>query len=338
MIAVSKENRVLGCLNGIGIGDALGVPSSFLTPKQIQDNWGWIDTFYPPADDHIFHAGLKAGEYTDDTEQSLAVLNSYIRNCKVEPLDVVKEIMGWAKRVENKYASPLGPSTERALKAILNGGDIQVTGKYANTNGSAMRIAPLGIIHGLKGSSLDALVQDVYMTGLPTHNTTVCNAAASAVAYGVALCVQGEQDIGKIIEGTVQAALKGSQKGFSIVSPSVAKRIEFIYEMVLKSTDARKTMQEMYDLFGGGDLAGDSVPVAIGLFALGQGDPKKVMEYCVNFGGDADTNGSIAGAMAGAYAGNDAIPSEWKQMVSKTNGIDFEEYKTKIFELVPNWN
>lgn len=337
-MGISKESRVLGCLNGIGIGDALGVPSSFLSPTQIKANWGWIDTFYPPADDHIFHAGLKAGEYTDDTEQSLAVLNSYIRNCRVEPIDVVKEIMGWAKRVENKYASPLGPSTERALKAIVKGGDIQQTGRYANTNGSAMRIAPLGILHGLRESSLAELVEDVYLTGLPTHNTTVCNAAASAVAYGIALCIQGVTDIGHIIEGTIKAAEVGSQKGFSIVSPSVAKRIDFIYEMVLRSTDPRKTMQEMYDLFGGGDLAGDSIPVAIGLFALGKAVPKDVIEYSVNFGGDADTNGAIAGAMAGAYAGVEALPSAWIHTVAETNGVDFASYANQIFELVPKWN
>ena len=119
---VTVKERILGSLYGMAAGDSLGVPSSFMTPDYIEKTWGWIDTFYPAEKGHIFHDGLKAGEYTDDTEQALALMNSFIRNKKVVPLDVVTEILAWADRVKGKYASPLGPSTERALKAIRAGG------------------------------------------------------------------------------------------------------------------------------------------------------------------------------------------------------------------------
>ena len=72
---ITQHERVLGCLYGMATGDALGVPSSFLTPEHIRRVWGWIDTFYPPEKGHIFHDGLNAGEYTDDTEQALALIN-----------------------------------------------------------------------------------------------------------------------------------------------------------------------------------------------------------------------------------------------------------------------
>lgn len=91
----------------------------------------------------------------------MALMNAYIRDKKVVPMSVVKEIIAWADRVKDKYASPLGPSTERALKNIAAGGDITVSGKWGNTNGSSMRIAPLGIIHGLRGSTLQELARDV---------------------------------------------------------------------------------------------------------------------------------------------------------------------------------
>ena len=115
-MALTRKERTLGCLWAMACGDALGVPSSFLTPEQIKSKYGWIDTFYPPEKGHIFHDGLLAGEYTDDTEQSMALMNAYIRDKKVVPMSVVKEIIAWADRVKDKYASPLGPSTERALK------------------------------------------------------------------------------------------------------------------------------------------------------------------------------------------------------------------------------
>lgn len=208
-MALTRKERTLGCLWAMACGDALGVPSSFLTPEQIKSKYGWIDTFYPPEKGHIFHDGLLAGEYTDDTEQSMALMNAYIRDKKVVPMSVVKEIIAWADRVKDKYASPLGPSTERALKNIAAGGDITVSGKWGNTNGSSMRIAPLGIIHGLRGSTLQELARDVALTDLATHNTRVCNAAATAIAWGVAQAMRGEENLDKIVDATIEAAAEG---------------------------------------------------------------------------------------------------------------------------------
>lgn len=329
--------RVIGSLYGMATGDALGVPSSFMTQKYIEEKWGWIDTFYPPEKGHIFHDGLKAGEYTDDTEQAMALMKSFIRNKKVDPQDVVCEILEWADRVKGKYASPLGPSTERALKAIRNGADIQISGRYGNTNGSAMRISPVGIIHGLRGSECEEMVKDVYLTCLPTHNTTVCVSSAAAIAWGVALCIRGEQNIDFIVKETMRAAEIGEKYGYPIVAPSIPKRIEVIYDMVKKSKDPKDTMKKLYDYFGGGDLAADSVPVAIGLFALGKGNVKSVNEYCVNFGGDCDTNAAMAGAMAGAYSGVDMVPDLWKKTIKEVNNVDFENFAHQIIDLVPQW-
>lgn len=335
---MTEFERAAGSLYGMATGDALGVPTSFMTQAYVKKTWGWIDTFYPPERGHIYHDGLRAGEYTDDTEQALALLNSFIRNKRVVPLDVVKEILAWADRVKDKYASPLGPSTERALKAIRDGADIAVSGKHGNTNGSAMRISPVGMIHGLRGSSCEEMIRDVYLTCMPTHNTTVCISSAAAIAWGVALCMRGERDVGRIVSGTMEAAEASKDLGYSIVSPSIARRIGFVYELVLKyENDPIKCMAELYDFFGGGDLAAESVPVSIGLFALGKGDVKTVNEYCVNFGGDCDTNAAMAGAMAGAYSGLEAVPAAWRETIRAVNHVDLEDYARKLISLVPDW-
>ncbi|MEL7610563.1 MAG: ADP-ribosylglycohydrolase family protein [Bacillota bacterium] len=334
---ISTFDRVLGSLYGMATGDALGVPSSFKTPQYIAQTWGWIDRFYPAEEDHIFHAGLKAGECTDDSEQALALMNSFLRNRKVVQRDIVDEIVKWAERVKDKYASPLGPSTERALKAIQQGADLELSGRYANTNGSAMRISPLGIIHGLRGSSMEELVRDVYYTSMPTHNTTVTISAAAAIAWGVAVCIRGERDIEHIVQETVNAADLGKQYGIPIVSPSIGKRILFACELVKKFSDYREAMAALYEYFGGGDLAADSIPVAVALFVLAEGNPQKANEYAVNLGGDCDTNAAMAGAMAGAYAGVQALPEEWCETIESVNHLGLPDYARKLIDLAPLW-
>ena len=334
---LSAYDRVLGCLFGMATGDALGVPSSFLTPVHIRKVWGWIDTFYPPEEDHIFHAGLKAGEYTDDTEQALALIKAFRKSGKVVPLDVVNEILAWAERVKDKYASPLGPSTERALKAIKAGVDINQSGRYGNTNGSAMRIAPVGIIHGLIDSDCEGMVRDVYQTCVPTHNTTVCVASSAAIANGVRLCMKGETDLSVIVEGAIEAAKLGEGYGFEIASSSVPRKIDFACSLVDKFPEPEQAMAELYSFFGGGDLAADSIPLSIALFVLGKGDPKAVNEYCVNFGGDCDTNAAMAGAMAGAYSGYLAVPLAWRETVERVNGISLAKYANDLLATAKQW-
>lgn len=336
-MALTMKDRTLGCLYAMAAGDALGVPTSFLTMEQVKTRFGWIDTFYPPEKGHIFHDGLLAGEYTDDTEQSMALTNAFIRDGRVVPLSVVKEIIAWADRVKDKYASPLGPSTERALKNIAAGGDITVSGKWGNTNGSAMRIAPLGIIHGLRGSTMEELARDVALTDLATHNTRVCNASATAIAWGVALCIRGEQDLDKIVEGCIEASYVGAKYGFSIPSPDIGARIRLACDIVKQHEDPMKALEALYAMFGGGDLSADSVPTAIALFLLGKGDVKNTIEYAVNLGGDCDTNGAMAGAMVGAMAGYDAVPRAWCKKLVEMNNCHFEQDADNIIDLIPRW-
>ena len=54
----------------------------------------------------------------------------------------------------------------------------------------------------------------------------------------------------------------------------------------------------------------ETVGAAFGILAMAAGDPKETAILAANLSGDADTIGAIACAMAGAYAGFDAIPAD----------------------------
>jgi ADP-ribosylglycohydrolase len=47
------------------------------------------------------------------------------------------------------------------------------------------------------------------------------------------------------------------------------------------------------------------------VFALGDGDPSACIPFAANFGRDADTIGTMVGAMAGACRGSSALPEQW---------------------------
>lgn len=101
--------------------------------------------------------------------------------------------------------------------------------------------------------------------------------------------------------------------------------------MCARAKDDQQALHDLYAMFGGGDLSADSIPSAIALFLLGKGDVKKTLEYCVNFGGDCDTNGAMAGAMVGAMAGIDAVPQVWRDKISEMMPAISPRMRTKFW-------
>ncbi|MCS6911424.1 MAG: ADP-ribosylglycohydrolase family protein, partial [Anaerolineales bacterium] len=68
--------RIAGCLAGLALGDALGTPTQ-PTPEATRARYGIICGFVAPhADDPFGHAGLRAGQITDDTQAALALVHA----------------------------------------------------------------------------------------------------------------------------------------------------------------------------------------------------------------------------------------------------------------------
>jgi len=61
----------------------------------------------------------------------------------------------------------------------------------------------------------------------------------------------------------------------------------------------------------------ETVPCALSLLFLADGDPGTVIRYGANFGRDSDTIASMAGAIAGALKGASAFPTAWVTKVER---------------------
>ncbi len=82
----------------------------------------------------------------------------------------------------------------------------------------------------------------------------------------------------------------------------------------------------MYELVGTTVAITETVPVALALVLLAQGDPPtKTALLAANLGGDCDTVGAIACSIAGAYAGIDAFPSDLIQKIEEVNKLGLKD-------------
>ena len=188
--------RIHGCLAGLAIGDAMGTPGE-LTPRLTRARFGKIETFVEPAAEHPVHWGLKAGQVTDDTLQALAVIKSIIRVGGVSSEDIVRSLIEWIDEVDGLNLDYVGPSTKRAIQSLKEGVSYKESGRWGWSDGSAMRVAPVGFLYP---GDLSATAKAAWQVSLPTHATNTAVSGAAAVACAINQCAVEGSSILDVIE------------------------------------------------------------------------------------------------------------------------------------------
>jgi ADP-ribosylglycohydrolase len=319
---VTALNSALGALYGLAIGDALGMPTQMMSRSAIAARYGTLSGFEPADDDHPLAAGLPAGSVTDDTEQAFLVARLLIEGRgHIDGPRFAHELVRWEDGMRAKGSLDLlGPSTKRAVDAVVAGESADESGRFGTTNGAAMRVTPVGI--AVASSDLAVLVDRVEEASRVSHNTGVAIAAASAVAATVSAGVDGAGLGAAIAEGIAAAAL-GSERGYWVAAADVAARIRLALDLVDRS-DVDGSLTRIYEVIGTSLASQESVPAAFGIVSLFPEDPWAACLAAAGLGGDSDTVAAMAGAMSGAIYGVDALPEGARGTVARVNGLDVD--------------
>ncbi|MBB6412174.1 ADP-ribosylglycohydrolase family protein [Mesorhizobium sangaii] len=322
-------DRAMGALVGGAIGDALGMPTQLLSPARITELYGHVDDFVAPVADHPVSKGLLAGTVTDDTEQALLLGRILVESGDhFDHARWVNGLLDWEREVKARGSYDLlGPSTKRAIDAINNGLPAEEAGRSGDTNGAAMRIAPVGIMMPLE--PLDALVAKVAETCRATHNTSIAIASAAAVAAAVSHGIAGG-GWRAASDSAVAAARLGATLGHWVTGGDIAARIVWAQDMV-RGKVMKDAIRLITDLVGTGVASQESVPAAFAVLEVAGGDPWQAAVISANLGGDTDTIGAIAAGMAGACTGFSRLPP---QHVARLVGIDMSEVRALAADLM----
>ncbi len=304
------KNRARGALYGLAIGDALGMPTQMLSRPEIVSRWGAFLTGFesaPPG--HPIAAGLPAGSVTDDTEQAVLLGRLLVQGSgTIDPRDLAGALVRWEHDMaERGSLDLLGPSTRRAVTAVLEGIPPDEAGASGDTNGAAMRIAPVGIASPLD-PGLSALVDQVEEASRVTHHTGIAVAGAAAVAAAVSAGISGSGIAGATAVA-VQAARIGAGRGHWVAGADVAARIEWAVSLVA-GRDRAQAADLILTLVGTSLATQESVPAAFAVLAAVPDDPWRACLLAASLGGDCDTIAAMAGAIAGGCAGVQSFPAE----------------------------
>ncbi|WP_181180490.1 ADP-ribosylglycohydrolase family protein [Mesorhizobium sp. B2-4-6] len=329
MAAAASMDRAMGALIGGALGDALGMPTQLLSPARVAELYGHVENFVAPAADHPVSKGLPAGAITDDTEQALLLGRILVESGeRFDHARWVSALLDWERDVKARGSYDLlGPSTKRAIDAINSGVPAEEAGRSGDTNGAAMRIAPVGIM--MPPEPLDALVAKVAQTCRATHNTSIAIASAAAVAAAVSLGVSGGD--WRAASGHAAAAARlGAALGHWVTGGDIAARIVWAQSLVRGKAE-KEAIKLIVDLVGTGVASQESVPAAFAVLEVAQGDAWRAAVIAANLGGDTDTIGAIAAGMAGACAGLSRLPQD---RICELHGIDIADVRALAKDLV----
>jgi len=327
--------RARGALYGLAIGDALGMPTQMLSRQEIRDRWGaLLRGFEPAPPGHPIAAGMPAGAVTDDTEQAVLLARLLVQgHGTIDPRELAEALVRWERDMAARGSLDLlGPSTKRAVAAVLAGTPPEEAGATGDTNGAAMRIAPVGIAVALDPAhtSLPTLVDHVVAASSVTHNTGIALAGAAAVAAAVSAGISGA-GIAEATALAAQAARIAASRGHWVAGADVAARIECATSLVARREQA-EAAELIYTLVGTSLATQESVPAAFAVLAAVPGDPWQACLLAASLGGDTDTIAAMAGAVAGACAGVKAFPADALAVVD-TQGLGLATLADDLYAL-----
>ncbi|KAK9872672.1 hypothetical protein WA026_018806 [Henosepilachna vigintioctopunctata] len=314
------KSRFRGCLLGSLLGDCLGAP--FEGDEITAGEKTVIKNYLDKLEEPNFKGPIK--RYTDDTAMTRSVAKALID--KPEPdfkfmaKLFVKEYFlepnrGYGQNVvtvfkklkHNKFENIYKPASE------------QFDGSGSLGNGGAMRIAPIALFYfDNYNSMIDAATKATKITH--TNPLGVNGALLQCIAVQESLL--SEHEVKLDVHNFVKVLLH-RMKPFEyeddedldgIMEEPYREKLLTIQNLLQRRYDRDELYDEILETLGNSISAPGSVPTAIYCFlraCLETSDFKKIfrntVEYAIGLGGDTDTIASMAGAIAGAYVGEENL-------------------------------
>jgi poly(ADP-ribose) glycohydrolase ARH3 len=239
--------------------------------------------------------------YTDDTQMAIALAESIAELGEVDPNRLA---LHFASRYDP--ARCYGPGAAQVLERIGAGDDWALAARSVFTdgswgNGAAMRVAPVGAFHHDRPERLHPAAE---LSAVVTHLHPLGIAGAAVMAQAVSLAMTagltGVPLEVTYFERALIARLMAGGSGMEIVD-----EVDVACDLVRRG----EPITRIREVVGNGVEARQAVAAAIGAFLAGGGDVEATLGLALMIGGDTDTIGAMAGALVGAFRGEEHLPA-----------------------------
>ena len=301
------QSRFVGCLVGCAVGDALGAPFEGYWEHQLPGRNALLRGFAEVE-------GYPRGQYTDDTQLTLATVESIVRRGSLEPADIARSIASlW------KTQSVVGPggACTFAAHAFLKTRDWTTCGAPVGQagNGTAMRTAALGLYFLRDPERLPEAVADVSRI---THQDPRSVAGGIAIAKAAQLLATLDTvDEGSFC-GSIAGAIRPYEAAFAGLIEDLPSRLREDRETALHAIAWAGSARPEFSRPIITPFVVPTVLAALWVVLHHRSSWSEAVAEAIHLGGDVDTLGAIVGALAGTRLGLSAIPGHLAEGVLRS--------------------
>jgi ADP-ribosylglycohydrolase len=298
------EDLYRGVLLGVATGNALGIPVEGESRSAIRRHQPAGVTEIDPAE--------KTRPWDDDVAQTVLMAEALLERPELDVEDLGRRLAAWA----GDNGRGMGVLTSQVVSELSSGAPAAEAARLAwersgwstAGNGPVTRCSPVALRWRTSGGEL---VRSARTSALVTHYDARCEWSTVALAVALAAALEGRSlDLGQLA-GALRA-VGGSQW--------TAQALEQVAQAVSEVPGRRLEELELDDPM---DMGYTLKALKAGLWCLEQKpDFEFVVTQVVQAGGDADSNGAIAGAVMGARLGARAIPDRWLDAISGRAGLE----------------
>jgi ADP-ribosyl-[dinitrogen reductase] hydrolase len=291
-----NTDQARGVVLGLACGDALGRPVEFSARSAIAAEHGQLDEM-------VGHGtwNQPAGTITDDTEQALCIARSLVEQQDFDPGDIADRFVAWY----DSDPFDIGRMTMKSLSRLKHGDDWGEAGQRVweqspegqnAGNGSVMRCPPLAIPYATDWERLVAVSRQ-----------------SSQITHADPRCTYGCAILNLTVAGFLEDTDAPLQDALDCVGADAPDELVAALEPLARG-DSPDTLETS-------GYVVHSLQTALhdGLSAESARD---AIVTAVNRGGDTDTIGAIAGAVAGARFGASTLPDRWLASLDTTAELE----------------
>ena len=291
------EDRFIGTLFGQAVGDALGLGTEFMSKKEVAWHYPQGITHYEQIIQDSHRKRWNRGNWTDDTDQMSMILDSLLETNEVNVSDIARRFWNWAFVANGEG---MGMTTfkvftypefiqhpHKASQAIWEASNCNNA-----ANGGLMRTSVVGLWDFHNSSHINMNAENICRI---THADPRCIGSCVVVSRLINELVKGRELDTTLFDDIIN------------IANSYDERIQAFINEALKTNDIA-----VLELDNESSMGYTLKTLAAGIWALTHANSfEEGLTAVILEGGDADTNGAVAGALLGARFGLASIPKHW---------------------------
>jgi ADP-ribosylglycohydrolase len=211
------RDKIYGLILGNAIGDAMGISTEFMRENEAACRYGFRYLEYSDIVSDRHRGRFRRGDFTDDTDQMLLILNNLIKY-KLQPniLEFADDLLRWANTGAAEFGDNVGWGIGATVSAVIEtpyflqdphkaAKDMWEKAKRGPAaNGAVMRTSVLGAPYFWDSTKVASQTLDFCLV---THADHRCQASCVATTLAISSILAGRDDVGTIVAECHQNAL-----------------------------------------------------------------------------------------------------------------------------------